>query len=185
MSTPDSVHPAVLLPVIPRLSVVPSRPVAERSPSVPPALVATAGLVVIQTVAFFGSRILAVSLSYDFFVDSTPTATALGALSFLSIVVIASAIVLGHAALRASRDSSVWMRQAAAIAAGAAYLHLILWGTRVIAAAFAASSAGTGASSCRACSGGADGQIRAMSSFNSSTIRSGPKLPCSAVIRPP
>ena len=37
------------------------------------------------------------------------------------------------------------MRQAAAIAAGAAYLHLILWGTRVIAAAFAASSAGSGA----------------------------------------
>jgi hypothetical protein len=144
MSTPDSVHAAVLLPVIPRLTVVPS-PLSRSLAHVPPALVATAGLVVIQTVAFFGSRILAVSLSYDFFIDSTPTATALGALSFLSIVLIASAIVLGHAALRASQDSSVWMRQAAAIAAGAAYLHLILWGTRVIAAAFAASSAGTGA----------------------------------------
>jgi hypothetical protein len=141
---------SVLLPTAPRLTVVPapvSRSVGlSRSlAALPPALVATAGLVVIQTVAFFGSRILAVSLSYDFFIDSTPTATALGALSFLSIVLIASAIVLGHAALRSSQDSSVWMRQAAAIAAGAAYLHLILWGTRVVAAAFAASSAGTGA----------------------------------------
>ncbi len=144
MSTPDSVHPAVLLPVIPRLSLVPA-PVAGRLASLPPALVATAGLVAIQTVAFFGSRILAVSLSYDFYVDSRPTATALGAVSFMSIVLIASAIVLGHAGLRATAGSSVWMRQVAAIAAGAAYLHLILWITRVIAGAFAASSAGSGA----------------------------------------
>ncbi|MEO5920727.1 MAG: hypothetical protein ABIQ01_06245 [Pseudolysinimonas sp.] len=144
MSTPDSVHPAALLPVIPRLTLAPTR-LSLSVASLPPALLATAGLVVIQTVAFFGSRILAVSLTYDFFVDSTPTATVLGGLSFMSIVLISSAIVLGHAALRASRDSGVWMRQAAAIATGAAYLHLILWTTRVVAAAFAASSAGSGA----------------------------------------
>ena len=147
MSTPDSVHPAVLLPVIPRLTLAPSRPRAPRSrsrsrafrrrSSPPP------GSSLIQTVAFFGSRMLAVSLSYDFFVDSTPTATALGALSFLSIVLVSSAIVLGHAALRASRGSSVWMRQAAAIVTGLAYLHLILWATRVIAAAFAVASGGS------------------------------------------
>ena len=144
MSTPDSVAPAVLLPVIPRMSLASSAR-SRALASLPPALVAAAGLVVIQTVAFFGSRILAVSLSYDFFVDSKPTATALGALSFMSIVLIASAMVLGHAGLRATQGSSIWVRQAAAIVAGAAYLHLILWGTRVIAAAFAASSAGTGA----------------------------------------
>jgi hypothetical protein len=144
MSTPDSVHPAVLFPVIPRLSVRPTR-LSRTLASMPPTLVATTGLVVIATVSFFASRILAVELTYDFFIDSTPTATALGALSFLSIVLISTAIVLGHAALRATRDSNVWMRQVAAIAAGAAYLHLILWGTRVVAAAFAASSAGSGA----------------------------------------
>ena len=147
MSTPDSVHPSVLLPVLPRLTIVPARVPRTRGLSqaiagLPPALVATAGLVVIQTVAFFGSRILAVSLSYDFFIDSTPTATALGALSFLSIVVVSSAIVLSHAALRATGESSIRVRQGAAILAGAAYLHLILWATRVIAAAFAAASAG-------------------------------------------
>jgi hypothetical protein len=144
MSTPDSVHPAVLFPVIPRLSVRSTR-LSRALASMPPALVAAAGIVVIQTVALFGSRILAVELSYNFFIDSRGTATALGALSFLSIVVISSAIVLGHAALRATQESSVWMRQVAAIATGAAYLLLILWGTRVIAAAFAASSAGSGA----------------------------------------
>ena len=150
MSTPDSVLPSVLLPTAPRLTIVPTRVsrsagLSHSIASLPPALVATAGLVAIQTVAFFGSRILAVELTYDFFIDSTPTATALGALSFLSIVLISSAIVLGHAALRATRDSSIWMRQAAAIVAGAAYLHLILWGTRVVAAAFAASNGGSGA----------------------------------------
>ncbi len=134
MSTPDSVHPAVLLPAIPRLSVTPTR-LSRTLASLPPVLVATTGLLVIQTVAFFSSRILAVSLSFNFFIDSTPTATALGALSFLSIVVVSAAILLGHAALRATRDSSIWMRQAAAIVAAAAYLHLILWGTRVVAAA--------------------------------------------------
>jgi hypothetical protein len=138
------VAPAVLLPVIPRLTVRPSR-LSRALASASPALVATAGLVLIQTVALISSRILAVELTYDYFIDSTTTATVFGALSFLSIVLVSSAIVLGHAGLRASRESSVWMRQAAAIAAGAAYLHLILWGTRVIAAAFAASNAGSGA----------------------------------------
>ncbi len=147
MSTPDSVHPAVLLPVLPRLALAPSRSsragISQTVASLPPALVATAGLVLIQTVAFFGSRLLAVSLSYDFYVDSTPTATVLGALSFLSIVLVSSAIVLGHAALRATLGSSVWLRQAAAIVTGLAYLHLILWATRVIAAAFAIASGGS------------------------------------------
>jgi hypothetical protein len=144
MSTPDSVHPSVLLPVMPRFTLVPAS-MSSRLASLPPALVATAGLVVIQTVAFFGSRMLAVSLSYNFYIDTNTTATALGALSFLSIVLISSSIVLAHAALRSTAGSSVWMRQVAAIAAGAAYLHLILWTTRVVAAAFAAASAGTGA----------------------------------------
>ncbi len=37
----------------------------------------------------------------------------------------------------------MWIRQAAAIVTGAAYLHLILWVTRVIAAAFAVASGGS------------------------------------------
>jgi hypothetical protein len=147
MSTPDSVHPAVLLPVLPRLALAPTRSpragISQSIASLPPVLVATAGLVLIQTVAFFGGRLLAVSLTYDFYIDSTPTATALGAVSFLSIVLVSSAIVLGHASLRASQGSRVWLRQAAAIVTGLAYLHLILWVTRVIAAAFAIASGGS------------------------------------------
>jgi hypothetical protein len=141
MSTPDSVHPAVLLPAIPRLTVSSSR-LSRAIASAPPALVAAAGLVLIQTVAFFGSRVLAVSLTYDFFIDSTPTAMALGSLSFLSIVLISSAILLGHAALRGTRGAAVGLRQVAAIATAAAYLHLILWATRVVAASFATASGG-------------------------------------------
>ncbi len=147
MSTPDSVHPAVLLPVVPRLTLAPSRaPRAALSRSIaslPQALVATAGLVAILTVALFCGRLLAVSLSYNFYIDPVPMATALGAVSFLSIVVVSSAIVLGHAALRATHGSGIRVRQAAAIVTGAAYLHLILWTTRVLAAAFAVSNGGS------------------------------------------
>ena len=119
MSTPDSVHPAVLLPVIPRLTIAPARTshfaLSQSIASLPPALVATAGLVLIQTVAFFGSRILAVSLSYRLLRRFDPDGDGLGALSFLSIILVSSAIVLGHASLRTARSSGVWMRQAAAI----------------------------------------------------------------------
>ncbi len=147
MSTPDSVQPAVLLPVIPRLSLAPSRTsrttLSQSLARLPQALVATAGLVAILTVALICGRLLAVSLNYNFFIDPVPMATALGAVSFLSIVVVSSAIVLGHAALRATQDSGIRIRQAAAIVTGAAYLHLILWATRAIAAAFAVSNGGS------------------------------------------
>ena len=145
MSTPDSVHSTALLPVVPRLTVVP-RPVSTRErvsaalESLPPVVVAAAGLMAIQTIAFFAGRLLAVNLSYDIFVDSTEIARALGAVSFLSVVAIAAAIALGHRGLRAIPDSQRLTRQATAVVLGVAYLHLILWITRVMAAAIAASS---------------------------------------------
>ncbi|MGN6502719.1 MAG: hypothetical protein ACTHKX_07435 [Pseudolysinimonas sp.] len=146
MSTPDSVHAPVLLPVAPRLTVVP-RPVSswDRARQVlaqlPPAVVAATGLMAIQTVAFFAGRLLAVSLTYDFFVDSTGTARVLGAVSFLSIVVIASAIALGHRGMRVIPESQRITRHVTAIVLGVSYLHLILWVTRVVAASIASAEA--------------------------------------------
>jgi hypothetical protein len=134
-----------VLPARPRLSIVP-RPVSTRVrvnaalSALPATVVAAAGLVVIQTVAFVAGRVLAVNLVYDRFIDSTETARLLGAVSFLSIVVIAAAIALGHRGLRSIPDSERLSRQVTAIVLGAAYLHLVLWVTRVLAASVAASS---------------------------------------------
>ena len=69
----------------------------------------------------------------------------LGTVSFLSIVLIAGAIVLGHRGLRAVPESRRATRHITAIVLGVAYLHLILWVTRVAAAALAASSLGSSA----------------------------------------
>lgn len=145
MSTPDSVHSPLLVPVVRRLTVVP-RPVSPREratralQSLPATVVLAAGLMAIQTVAFLAGRLLAVNLTYDVFIDSTETARALGIISFLSIVVIATAIVLGHRGLRSLRDSERLARQVTAVVLGVAYLHLILWVTRVATAAIASAT---------------------------------------------
>lgn len=150
MSTPDSVRPSVVLPVLPRLTVVPS-PLSTSSrarallATLPPAVVAAAGLILIQTIAFFAGRVLAVSLTFDVFIDSTETARVLGSVSFLSIVLISGAIVLGHRGLRAIPESHRATRHVTAIVLGVTYLHLILWATRVVAAAVASSSIGSSA----------------------------------------
>ncbi len=142
MSTPDSVHSVLLLPRIPR-SVAPRSRVLASLEVLPPVLVASAGLVIVQTVAFISTRLLAVSYNATLYTDTRSTEIAFGAISFMSIVVVAAALALGHRALGASESESVIVRQAAAIALGAAYLHLILWFTRVVAASFAVASGGS------------------------------------------
>ena len=141
MSTPDSVHPVLPFPRISRAA--PRSPGALASlEALPPVLVAAAGLVILQTVAFVSTRLLAVSYNSTLFTDTRSTEIVLGAISFMSILVVAGALVLGHRALRASGGDSAVVHQVAAIVLGAAYLHLILWTTRIVAAAFAASNAG-------------------------------------------
>jgi hypothetical protein len=145
VSTPDSIHTSLLLPVIPRLTVVP-RPVSTRERinsavnQLPPAVVVAAGLMAIQTVAFLAGRLLAVNLSYDVFIDSTETARAFGALSFLSIVVILGALILGHRSLITLASGDRVALLVTAITLAVAYLHLVLWFTRVLTAATAAAS---------------------------------------------
>ena len=135
----------MLLPVVPRLTVVP-RPVSTTHSvravvrDLPPAVVAAAGLMAIQTVAFLAGRLLAVNLTYDMFIDSTETARVLGAVSFLSIIVIVGAIAFGHRGLRAIPDTERLTRQVTALVLGVGYLHLILWITRVITAVIATAS---------------------------------------------
>lgn len=150
MSTPDSIAPSVLLPAAPRLTIVP-RPVSRTTlvratlAELPASVVAAVGLVAVVTVAVLSGKLLAVSLMYDVFIDSTETARVLGSVSFLSIVAIAGAISLGHRGLRAIPVEQRIARHVTAIVLGVAYLHLILWITRVAAAAIATSEAQTAA----------------------------------------
>ena len=128
-------------------STLSARPLPERARfmvavhSMPMSAVAAAGIVAVVTVAFVSGRVLAVNLRFDIFVDSTEIARALGAVSFLSIAAIVAAILLGRRALDSLRDSERLARHVTTLVVGVAYLHLVLWGTRTIAASVAAASA--------------------------------------------
>ncbi|MBX3194235.1 MAG: hypothetical protein KF727_03940 [Microbacteriaceae bacterium] len=145
MSSPGSALPVGLRPVAPALTVVP-RPVSSwrrfvlAVEALPPAAVASAGIVAIVTVAFIAGRILAVNLTFLHFIDTTETARMMGSVSFLSIVAIAAAILTGHRGLRALRASERVGRYATTAVLGVAYLHLVLWTTRVLTASIATAS---------------------------------------------
>jgi hypothetical protein len=147
MSTPDSV-PSVVLPVVPRLTVVP-RPVSGREifraefAKLPAPVVGGAGAVLILTVWAFSSKLVAVDLSSLIFTDTTESARLLGSASFLTIVLIAGAIAGLHRALRATRATERAARQVALIALAGAYLHLVLWLSRVVAGAMTAVASGS------------------------------------------
>jgi len=146
MSSPGSVLP---IPVrAPALTVVPRSESAWHRfivvlEQLPPAALAAAGVVAVQTVAFVAGRVLAVNLMYDVYIDSTETARMLGAVSFLSIVAIVAAIALGRRGLTAIPVDDRVTRHLATVVLGAAYLHLILWVTRTVTASVAAASTST------------------------------------------
>jgi hypothetical protein len=142
MSAPGSALPGVVRPVAPVLTVVP-RPATSYARArsaleqLPPAALASAGLVVVLSVAFVAGRLLAVNLSYDIYVDTTELARALGSVSFLSIVAIVAAMLLGHRGLALIPERRRLSRHIMTVVLGVAYLHMILWFTRVITASIA------------------------------------------------
>lgn len=148
MSTPDSVHSPVVLPVIPRLTVVP-RPLSSTErlrdtvQSLPPSLVVAAGLTAILTVGAFSGKMLAVNLSTLMFIDTRPSAELLGSISFLSVIVIALLIGLTQRVFRQAPAAQRLTRQVAAVVLALGYLHLLLWFTRAAAAAVAAAASGS------------------------------------------
>lgn len=89
------------------------------------------------SVAFVAGRVLAVNLNYDIFVDTTELARMLGSISFLSIVAIVAAMLLGHRGLRSIPEGRHLSRHVMNVVLGVAYLHVILWFTRVISASIA------------------------------------------------
>jgi hypothetical protein len=147
VSAPDSV-PAVALPSVPRLTVVP-RPVSQRDAfraalaGLAPSVVAGAGAVIILTVATFSSKLVAVNLSSLMFIDTSGSARFLGTISFLSIVLIAAAIALLQRGLRATPVADRLGRTVAIVALAGAYLHLVLWISRALAGLLASAANGS------------------------------------------
>ncbi|MGE3194330.1 MAG: hypothetical protein AB7K08_12780 [Microbacteriaceae bacterium] len=147
MSAPDSI-PSVVLPSVPRLTVVP-RPVSQRDAfraavaSLAPSVVAGAGAVLILTVAAFSSKLVAVNLSSLMFIDTSGPARFLGTISFMSIVLIVAAIALLRRGLRATPAADRIGRTVAIVALAGAYLHLLLWFGRVLAGLMASSANGS------------------------------------------
>jgi len=108
-----------------------------------PSVLLGAGVVIILTVATFSAKLLAVNLSTLMFIDTTEVARFLGSISFMSIALIATAITVLHRSLRRLPLSDGLSRQVGVIALAVAYLHLVLWFSRLIAAAMASASNGT------------------------------------------
>lgn len=148
MSTPDSVHISVALPVLPRLTVVP-QPASSMArlrdaiESIRPSVLIAAGLTAILSVGTFSGKLLAVNLSTLLLTDHTETARLLGSISFMSIVAIVASIGLSRRAMRAIPSTDRLSRQVAMVVFALAYLHLMLWFGRVAAAVISSAAAGS------------------------------------------
>jgi hypothetical protein len=108
-----------------------------------PAVLLGAGIVVMLTVGTFSAKLLAVNLSTLMFTDTTGSARLIGSVSFMSIVLIAAAIALLSRALRSLPATERISRQVAIVALALGYLHLVLWLSRLIAAAMTSASTGS------------------------------------------
>ncbi|MEO8263521.1 MAG: hypothetical protein ABI566_13220 [Pseudolysinimonas sp.] len=148
MSTPDSVSSSFAVPLVPRLTVVP-RPLSQREvlrttlERLAPSVLLGAGMVIILTVGTFSAKLVAVNLSTLMYVDTTESARLLGSLSFMSIATIALAIAVLHRSLAGLPLTDRLSRQVGVVALAVAYLHLLLWLSRFIAAAMTSVSSGT------------------------------------------
>jgi hypothetical protein len=100
-------------------------------------VVLATGLVIMVTAGMFSGKLVAVTLSSLMFVDTTSSARLLGSVSFLAIVPIAATIALLHRSLRTLPAAQRLTKQVAIFVLGLGYLHLVLWLSRVAAAAMA------------------------------------------------
>ena len=86
---------------------------------------------------------MAVELSSLMFIDTSGSARFLGTVSFLSIGLIAAAIALLRRGLHATPAADRIGRTVATVALAGAYLHLVLWFSRAVAALMASGADGS------------------------------------------
>ena len=122
-------------------SPVATAPAAPRTGWSPLAITAFA-LAAFETGALLLVRLIAVTTAYNSAEGTQALATVFGVLGLLSIVLTVGVIVLGHLALRQTKNDVRRGRVLAGAALGVGYFHLLLWGNRVILAAIAAATLG-------------------------------------------
>jgi hypothetical protein len=110
-------------------------PAATRTPASVFAIVAFA-IVVLQSVLYFTTKTIAASITASE-TDTQGFATIMGVLGILSLLPPVAAVVLGHIAIRQTRDGNRRGRVLAIAAVALGYLHIAMWANRILVAIIA------------------------------------------------
>lgn len=108
---------------------------ATRTPASVFAIVAFA-IVVLQSVLYFTTKTIAAAITAGDS-DTEGFATVMGVLGILSLLPPVAAVVLGHLAIRQTRDGSRRGRVLAVAAVALGYLHIAMWANRILVAIIA------------------------------------------------
>ncbi|MEO5920728.1 MAG: DUF4190 domain-containing protein [Pseudolysinimonas sp.] len=109
---------------------------ATRTPMSVLAVVAFA-LVVLQSVLYFTTKTIGAAITGSDPVDTEGFAAVMGVLGILSLLPPAAAVVLGHIAIRQTRDGKRRGRILAVAAVALGYLHIAMWANRIVVAIIA------------------------------------------------
>ena len=108
---------------------------ATRTPASVFAIVAFA-IVVLQSVLYFTTKTIAAAITAGDS-DTEGFATVMGVLGILSLLPPVAAVVLGHLAIRQTRDGKRRGRVLAVAAVALGYLHIAMWANRILVAIIA------------------------------------------------
>jgi hypothetical protein len=110
---------------------------AARTPASVLAIVAFA-IVVLQSVLYFTTKTIGAAITGSDPADTEGLAMVMGVLGILSLLPPVAAVVLGHIAIRQTRDGKRRGRILAIAAVALGYLHIAMWANRILVAIIAA-----------------------------------------------
>jgi DMSO/TMAO reductase YedYZ heme-binding membrane subunit len=122
---PESAPPASTLPPRTPLSVL--------------AIVAFA-IVVVQSILYFTTKTIGAAITNADGADTERFATVMGVLGILSLLPPVAAVVLGHMAIRQTRNGQRRGRILAIAAVALGYLHIAMWANRILVAIIASTA---------------------------------------------
>jgi hypothetical protein len=120
-------------------SVPPASPRPARTPLSVFAVVAFA-IVVLQSVLYFTTKTIGAAMTGSDPADTQGFATVMGVLGILSLLPPVAAVVLGHMAIRQTRNGQRRGRVLAIAAVAIGYLHIAMWANRILVAIIASTA---------------------------------------------
>ena len=109
---------------------------AARAPVSVLAIVAFA-IVVLQSILYFTTKTIGAAITAGDAGDSQTFTVVMGVLGILSLLPPVAAVVLGHIAIRQTRDGKRRGRVLAIAAVALGYLHIAMWANRILVAIIA------------------------------------------------